>query len=109
MAHLLAQFAHADSLGLAKLQKMTHFSLKTLLAEGQLHNSFYFDKSTVKNFSQSLKQTGLAKVQGGSIQLENVDALNFFYPSDETAALALIQATTFSEKELKDFESKAKS
>lgn len=108
MGHILAQFAHQDSLGLSKLEKMTKISLKTLLAQGHLHNSFYFDKATVKSFAQSLKKTGLAQVQGGSIQLEQVDVLSFFNPTQERQLHALVEATTFSEKVLKEFEPKAK-
>ena len=108
MVHILAQFGHSDSLGLAKLEKMTKISLKTLLAEGHLHNSFYFDKATVKSFAQSLKQTGLAQVQGGSIQLEHLEELDFFNPKAEHQLAAIQHATAFSEKVLKEFEPKAK-
>lgn len=109
MAHFLAQFGHEDSLGLAKLEKMTKLGLKTLLSNGHLHNSFYFDKATVKSFAQSLKHTSLAQVQGGSIQLPQPDALAFFNPSDTVKLEAIQQATQLSDKLLKDFDLKAKS
>ena len=106
MSKILSKFAQKESLSIAKLEKITKVGLKTLLSTGYLHNSFYFDKATVKSFSNSLKQTGLAKVQGGSIQLEDIEALNFFMPSDPLAAKMLSDATNFSEKLLKEFELK---
>ena len=67
-------------------------------------NSFYFDKSTVKTFSQGLKLTQLAQVQGGSIQLAQSDALDFFQAQQPIMQQALTEATHFSDKVLKDFE-----
>ena len=75
-----------------------------MLASGDLANSSYFDKSTVKTFSQTLKSLNLAQVQGGSIQLEQADALDVLKKPHPQAQQALNQATTFSEKVLKDFE-----
>ncbi|WP_407409888.1 glycerol-3-phosphate 1-O-acyltransferase PlsB [Acinetobacter sp.] len=104
MAEILSQFAHSNSLGLSKLEKLTKIALKNLLASGHLANSFYFDKSTVKTFSQGLKLTQLAQVQGGSIQLAQSNALDFFQAQQPIMQQALTEATHFSDKVLKDFE-----
>ncbi len=104
MAEILSKFAHTESLGLSKLEKLTKLGLKNMLASGDLANSSYFDKSTVKTFSQTLKILNLAQVQGGSIQIEQADALDVLKKPHPQAQQVLNQATTFSEKVLKDFE-----
>ena len=104
MAELMAEYAREQSVDLTVIEKMSKAAIKKLRSLDV--NGLYFDKSTLKSFSNVLKDSQLAEVKLNKVQLKADTAFSQLQHFDAYLPeyyQQLQQVIQFNEKEIKQF------